>query len=167
MQANQHSQATIHPLHPDAQREVLVFGLGAEEYAVDIGLVQELRGYEAVTALANAPAYFKGVVNLRGVIVPLVDLRLRFGQREVGYDATTVVVVLNLAQHTVGIVVDRVADVVTLGAGQVKPAPQCGGAIDAAYLLGLATLDERLLILVDIGAMLAGAGIVPAALLAA
>lgn len=167
MQAKHHSQATSHPLHTGAMREALVFGLGGEEYAIDIGLVQELRGYAAVTALANTPAYFKGVINLRGVIVPLVDLRLRFGQRAVGYDATTVVVVLNLAQHTVGVVVDHVADVVTLAAEQIKPAPQCGGAIDNAYLLGLATLDERLLILLDIAAMLAGAGIVPAQLLAA
>ena len=167
MQAKHHSQATIHPLHAGAKREALVFGLGGEEYAIDIGLVQELRGYAAVTALANTPAYFKGVINLRGVIVPLVDLRLRFGQRAVGYDASTVVVVLNLAQHTVGIVVDHVADVVTLDAEQIKPAPQCGGAIDTAHLLGLATLDERLLILLDIAALLAGASIIPAELLAA
>ncbi|OEZ63736.1 chemotaxis protein CheW [Duganella sp. HH105] len=136
-------------------RRTLVFGLGAEDYAIDIGLVQELRGYGAVTRLANAPGWLKGVINLRGVIVPLVDLRIKFGQPAPGYDASTVVIVLNLGSRTVGVVVDRVADVVGMQPEQLQPPPQLGESDVTDHVLGVATVDQRMLILVDMARLLA------------
>jgi purine-binding chemotaxis protein CheW len=139
-------------------REYLSFKLGAEEYGIDILKVQEIRGYEQPTRIANAPHFIKGVVNLRGVIVPIVDMRLRFGLPDVKYDSFTVVIILNVAHRTVGMVVDSVSDVLELPAGQIKPAPEFNGAIDAAYITGLGTIkhgdDERMLILMDIEQMM-------------
>lgn len=142
-------------------REVLSFKLGHEEYGIDILKVQEIRGYEPPTRIANAPHFIKGVVNLRGVIVPIVDMRLRFGLPDVKYDSFTVVIILNVAHRTVGMVVDSVSDVLELPAGQIKPAPEFNGAIDAAYITGLGTLkhgdEERMLILMDIEDMMTAA----------
>ena len=130
--------------------EVLSFRLGKEEYALSILKVQEIRGYEAPTRLANAPAYLKGVINLRGSIVPVVDMRIRFGVAEPTYDAFTVVIILNLGQQVIGMVVDSVSDVVTLTPEQIRPAPEIGSAVDAGHLRGLGTIGERMLILIDI-----------------
>ncbi|OWW18768.1 chemotaxis protein CheW [Noviherbaspirillum denitrificans] len=130
--------------------EVLSFRLGKEEYAIGILKVQEIRGYEAVTAIANAPDFIKGVINLRGIIVPIVDMRIRFNVGNVTYDQFTVVIILNIDTRVIGIVVDSVSDVVALASGQIKPAPEMGTALDTNYLQGLATLDERMLILLDI-----------------
>jgi purine-binding chemotaxis protein CheW len=138
---------------PAAALEILAFTIGEEEYGVDIGHVQELRRYEAVTRIANAPAHIKGVVNLRGLIVPIVDMRVRLGNDEPTYDDFTVVVVLTLPSGVVGMVVDSVSDVISLEAQQIKPAPALG-AHRQAYLRGLATVDQRLLIVVDIASML-------------
>jgi len=132
------------------QNEVLSFRLGREEYAISILNVQEIRGYEQPTRLASAPAYLKGIVNLRGHIVPIVDMRLKFGIGEAVYDAFTVVIVLNIAHHVIGMVVDSVSDVVTLSPDQIRPAPEMGATLDANCLLGLGTVDERMLILLDI-----------------
>ncbi len=140
--------------HP---REVLSFRLGTEEYGIDILKVQEIRSYEAPTRIAHAPAYLKGVINLRGVIVPVVDLRQRFGAAEAGIDSFTVTIVLHLGQRTVGVVVDSVSDVLELAPETVKPAPAIACAIDAAYITGLASLPERTLILLDIHALLSAA----------
>jgi purine-binding chemotaxis protein CheW len=134
----------------EATREVLVFVLGAEEYAVDILKVQEIRSYEKVTPIPSAPAFLKGVVNLRGVIVPVVDLRVKFGMPDPRYDSFTVVVVLRLGERTVGVVVDGVSDVVRLADSDVKPAPQLGAMVDSSFLAGLATKDERMILLLDI-----------------
>ena len=134
----------------EATREVLVFVLGKEEYAVDILKVQEIRGYEKVTPLPAAPDYLKGVVNLRGVIVPVIDLRVKFGLPDPAYDAFTVVVILRIANRVIGIVVDGVSDVIRLAPSDVKAAPQLGSLVDASYLAGLATRDERMILLVDI-----------------
>ncbi len=136
--------------HPDAAREILVFALGNEEYGIDILKVQEIRGYDAVTSIANVPAFIKGVINLRGNIVPIVDLRIKFGLGNIMYDHFTVVIILNVANRTVGIVVDGVSDVLTLAANHVKPAPEFGAVLDTAYIQGLGTLEERMIILVDI-----------------
>jgi purine-binding chemotaxis protein CheW len=130
--------------------EVLTFALGEEEYGIDIQLVQELRGYEAVTRVANAPAHFKGVINLRGVIVPVIDMRIKFNLGEPSYDHLTVVIILNMGGRVVGMVVDAVSDVTELAADQVKPPPAVSGALDIGYLLGIGTIDERMLLLVDI-----------------
>lgn len=130
--------------------EYLAFNLGREEYGVDIQKVQELRGYDAVTRIANVPDYIKGVVNLRGVIVPIIDMRIKLGCIEPVYNQFTVVVVLTLNRRIVGMVVDSVSDVITLGPDDIKPAPAMASAVDTGYLIGLAALDKRMLILVDI-----------------
>ena len=130
--------------------EFLSFTLGQEEYGIDIQKVQELRGYDAVTRIANAPEYIKGVVNLRGIIVPIIDMRIKFQLGAPTYDQFTVVIVLNIGGRVVGMVVDSVSDVITLSAEQIKPAPEMGAVLDTDYLIGLGTLDERMLILVDI-----------------
>ena len=130
--------------------QYLSFTLGKEEYAVDILKVQEIRGYDAVTAIANTPAFIKGVINLRGVIVPIVDLRLKFQMGEVTYDAFTVVIILNVLNRVMGIVVDGVTDVLACPADEIKPAPEFGAALDTRYIDGLATVDGRMIILVDI-----------------
>lgn len=136
------------------QREFLAFTLGEEEYGIDIQKVQELRGYEAVTRIANTPEFVKGVTNLRGIIVPIVDLRIKFNLGTPTYDQFTVVIILNIQQRVVGIVVDSVSDVINLTAEQVKPAPEMGSAMSTDYLIGLGTVDERMLILVDIDKMM-------------
>jgi len=130
--------------------EFLAFTLGQEEYGVDIQKVQELRGYDAVTRIANAPEHIKGVVNLRGIIVPIIDMRIKFNLGTPTYDQFTVVIILNIASRVMGMVVDSVSDVITLSPEQVKPAPEMGAVLDADYLIGLGTLDDRMLILVDL-----------------
>jgi purine-binding chemotaxis protein CheW len=134
--------------------EVLSLRLGAEEYALDILKVQEIRGYDAVTRIASAPDYLKGVMNLRGIIVPIVDMRIKFNVGNPTYDAFTVVIVLNINGHTIGVVVDSVSDVVTLTPEQVKAAPDLGASVAADYLMGLGTVGERMLILLDIDKLL-------------
>ena len=140
-------------------REFLTFKLGGEEYGIDILKVQEIRGYEAVTRIANAPAFIKGVVNLRGVIVPIVDLRVKFALGEARYDAFTVVIILNVGGRVVGAVVDSVSDVLELGEGQIKPAPELDSLLQAGHILGLGTAagGERLLILLDIERLIGSA----------
>jgi len=133
-----------------AGREFLAFKLGDEEYGIDILKVQELRGYEACTRIANSPEFIKGVVNLRGIIVPIVDMRIKFNLGTPTYDQFTVVIILNIAGRVVGMVVDSVSDVISLSPDQVKPAPEMGTALNTDYLIGLGTIDERMLILVDI-----------------
>lgn len=130
----------------------LVFGLGKEEYAINILAVQELCGYSRVTQLANTPDYFKGVVNLRGIIVPLIDLRIHFSFPEASYNDSTVVIMITLSGKTTGIVVDSVADVVTLDSAQVKPAPELSGS-SAAYIHSIASVDDRMIIMLNIEAL--------------
>ena len=153
--------AQAHASMTGTPREYLSFKLGHEEYGIDILKVQEIRGYESPTRIANAPHFIKGVVNLRGVIVPIVDMRLRFGLPDVKYDSFTVVIILNVAHRTVGMVVDSVSDVLELPPGQIKPAPEFNGAIEATYITGLGTIKhgdaERMLILMDIEQMMTAA----------
>jgi len=130
--------------------EFLSFKLGSEEYGIEILKVQEIRSYEAVTHIANAPEFIKGVVNLRGIIVPIIDMRIKFNLGKAGYDQFTVVIILNVAGRVMGIVVDGVSDVINLSAEQVRPAPEFGSVIDTEYIMGLGTVEERMLILVDI-----------------
>lgn len=131
--------------------EVLVFTLGGEEYGIEILKVQEIRGYSNVTRIANAPDFVKGVTNLRGVIVPIVDLRLKFALGDAEYNEQTVVIVLNIGERVVGAVVDGVSDVLTLTPDQVKTAPDFGTSnLSTDYLLGLGSIEDRMLILVDI-----------------
>ena len=143
-------QHVHHSMIPQGGMEYLTFTLGAEEYAIDILKVQEIRGYDAVTRIVNAPTFIKGVINLRGVIVPIVDLRLKFMLGEPTYDQFTVVIILNVAGRVVGIVVDAVSDVLSLTAEQIRSAPEFSGAFDTRYILGLASLPDRMLIVADI-----------------
>lgn len=145
-------QATQEALSNEAMtnNEFLSFTLGKEEYGIDILKVQEIRGYDAVTVLANTPEFIKGVINLRGIIVPIVDMRIKFNLGNVTYDQLTVVIILNVAKRVVGMVVDGVSDVISLTADQIKPAPEFGATLDTQYLMGLGTVDDRMLILVDI-----------------
>ncbi len=135
-------------------QEFLVFTLGDEEYGIDILKVQEIRGYDQVTRIANTPPFIKGVTNLRGVIVPILDLRVKFDQSDVEYNENTVVIVLNLGQRVVGIVVDGVSDVLSLTAEQIRPAPEFAVTLSTEYLTGLGALGERMLILVNIEKLL-------------
>ncbi len=135
-----------------SNRQFLTFRIAAEEYGIDILKVQEIRSYEAPTRIANAPAFVKGVVNLRGVIVPIVDMRLRLGC-EGEYNTFTVVIVLNVCGRVVGIVVDSVSDVLELAADAIKPPPEVGAAIDTRFVTGLGKIGERMLILLDIEGM--------------
>jgi purine-binding chemotaxis protein CheW len=136
--------------HDGAGSEFLAFTLGSEEYGIDILKVQEIRGYEAVTRIANAPEFIKGVINLRGIIIPVVDMRIKFNLGDPVYDDFTVVIILNINGRVVGMVVDSVSDVTTLMPEQVKPAPEMGTTFSSEYVVGLGTIDERMLILVDI-----------------
>lgn len=135
-------------------QEFLIFTLGDEEYGIDILKVQEIRGYDQVTRIANTPSFIKGVTNLRGVIVPIIDLRVKFAQQDVEYNDNTVVIVLNFEQRVVGIVVDGVSDVLSLTTEQIRPAPEFAVTLATEYLTGLGSLGERMLILVDIEKLL-------------
>lgn len=140
-------------------REFLAFKLGAEEYGIDILRVQEIRSYEEPTLIANAPAFIKGVVNLRGVIVPIVDMRLKFNLEQANYDAFTVVIVLNIAAQVVGMVVDAVSDVITLTPGQLRPVPAFGAAVASDHILAIGAVENRMLILIDIEKLMGSADI--------
>lgn len=131
-------------------QEYLTFTLGPEEYAIDILKVQEIRGYEQPTTIANSPAFIKGVINLRGIIVPIVDMRIKFGVGKAEYTPFTVVIILSLAGRVVGIVVDGVSDVTSLRSDQIRPAPEFAATVDTRYIKGLGTLGDRMLIVVDI-----------------
>ena len=135
--------------------EYLTFRLGAEEYGIDILKVQEIRSYDVPTRIANAPPFIKGVVNLRGVIVPIVDLRIKLGCASAEYDAFTVVIVLNVKGRVVGAVVDSVSDVLELAADTIKPAPELSSAIAGNYITGIGSAAERMLILIDIESLMA------------
>ena len=148
METNEIATATA------AGRELLTFTLGSEEYGIDILKVQEIRGYDAVTAIANAPEFIKGVINLRGIIVPIVDMRIKFKLGKVDYNQFTVVIILNVAKRVVGIVVDGVSDVIALTPDQIKPSPEFSTAMDTQYITGLGTVDERMIIVVDIERLL-------------
>lgn len=130
--------------------EFLTFRLGQEEYGIEILKVQEIRGYDAITQIANAPEFIKGVINLRGIIVPIVDMRIKFYLNDVQYDQFTVVIILNVAGRVMGMVVDGVSDVISLQKEHMRPAPGLNSVIEAEYIMGLGTIDERMLILIDI-----------------
>lgn len=138
-------------------REYLTFRLDQEEYGIDILKVQEIRGYEQPTRIANAPAFIKGVVNLRGTIVPIVDMRLKFNCAQADYNSFTVVIILNLRDRVVGIVVDSVSNVMELSAENIRSAPDVESAIDNGCILGLGSVGERMLILLDIEKLMSNA----------
>ncbi|WP_425477219.1 chemotaxis protein CheW [Luteimonas huabeiensis] len=134
--------------------EYLSFTLGDEHYALDILKVREIRGYEGVTRVPDTPAYILGVVNLRGTIVPVLDLRLKLGLERARYDAFTVMIVLSLDDRLAGIVVDAVSDVVRLEAGQIRHTPELGAQVDTRFISAIGTTDERMVILLDIPSLI-------------
>ncbi len=136
--------------------EFLTFRLGGEEYGIEILKVQEIRGYDSITHIANSPDYIKGVINLRGIIVPIIDMRIKFNLAHAAYDQFTVVIILTVAGRVMGVVVDGVSDVITLADEQVRPTPGLGSVIETQYIMGLGTVDERMLILIDIEKLMRG-----------
>ena len=140
----------LNELSASGAREYLTFRLDQEEYGIDILKVQEIRGYEPPTRVADAPPFIQGVVNLRGTIVPIVDMRLKFNCSKAEYNSFTVVIILHLRQRIVGIVVDSVSDVMELQPESIKAAPDIDSVIDNGAVMGLGSLGDRMLILLDI-----------------
>lgn len=138
-------------------REYLTFKLDQEEYGINILKVQEIRGYEVPTRIANAPHFIKGVVNLRGTIIPIVDMRLKFNCSQADYSEFTVVIILNLGPRVVGIVVDSVSDVMELPEEALRPAPDVQSDMSPDCVMGLGSVGDRMLILIDIARLMAGA----------
>lgn len=130
--------------------EFLAFTLGEEVYGIDILKVQEIRSYEPVTKIANAPDFIKGVINLRGIIVPVIDMRIKFCLDSLEYNQFTVVIILNVCGRVIGMVVDSVSDVIDLSPDQIHAPPEFGASLDTQYLRGMATMEGRMIILVDI-----------------
>jgi purine-binding chemotaxis protein CheW len=156
----------MNPNENTARREeFLTFRLGDEEYAIDILQVREIRAQEPVTRIADAAGFVMGIINLRGVIVPILDLRLKFGLPN-GSDASTVVIILSLEGRLMGVVVDAVSDVVSLLPEQVRPAPALSGAIDSTFIRGIAPVDGRMLIVADVATLVTSPGDAPEALAA-
>jgi len=149
---------TDYDVNADVENQYLTFILSDEEYGVDILRVQEIRGWESVTSVPNAPDYLKGVINIRGTIVPIVDLRMRFGMEQLEYGPITVVIVLKVIgenrERVMGIVVDTVSDTYDVPEDSIKPAPDFGDKIEVAFVKGLATVNEKMLILLDIDKLL-------------
>lgn len=141
-----------------ASNQFLTFSLANEEYGVDILRVQEIKGWTPVTHIPNAPNYLKGVLNLRGIIVPIIDLRMRFNLDAIDYTPTTVVIVLSLInegrERTFGIVVDAVSDVLNIAPTDIRPKPDFGTVVDADFINGLATVGELMVMLLDIDCLL-------------
>lgn len=138
-------------------QQFLTFKLAGEEYGVGILTVQEIRGWSPVTAIPHSPRWLLGVINLRGVVVPIIDLRIKFAFERVDYNEFTVVIILNVGARVVGIVVDGVSDVITLANAQIKPAPSLGDNADTSHIIGFGTLDDRMRILMDVERLMAGA----------
>lgn len=135
---------------PNIPSEWLSFKLGGEEYGIDILSVQEIRSFEQPTRMVNVPAYVLGVLNLRGVIVPVIDMRLKFNLGQAAYGALTVLIVLNIGERVVGMVVDGVSDVIALSPQQMCPVPEFSSSIGSEHLLAIGSLENRMLILLDI-----------------
>lgn len=154
MEPATHSAPVTGPEEDGIASEYLTFTLGSEEYAIDILKVQEIRGYEQPTLIANAPPFIKGVINLRGIIVPIVDLRIKFNLSKIEYTPFTVVIILNIANRVIGVVVDSVSDVISLSGQQIRPAPDFSASFDTKYILGLAKADDRMLIVTDIAQLM-------------
>ena len=143
--------------HVSAIREFLAFKLGREEYGMDILRVQEIRSYEQPTRMVNTPPFVKGVINLRGVIVPIIDMRIKFDLDKVDYDAFTVVIVINIASQILGMVVDGVSDVISLTEDQLRPVPHMDSGIGSDHVLAIGSVQDRMLFLLDIEKLMTSA----------
>jgi purine-binding chemotaxis protein CheW len=140
-----------------SSREILAFKLGSEEYGIDLLRVQEVRSYQEPTRMAHAPSFIKGVINLRGVIVPIIDMRMKFNLPQVNYDEATVVIMLNIGMRVMGMVADGVSDVITLAQEQLRPVPELSSAIGNEHLLAIGSIQDRMLILLDIVKLMSSA----------
>ncbi|OIP16915.1 MAG: chemotaxis protein CheW [Comamonadaceae bacterium CG2_30_59_20] len=138
-------------------RQFLAFKIGIEEYGIDILRVQEIRSYEEPTRMTGSPVHTLGVINLRGAIVPIVDLRIKFNLAQVTYDAFTVVIVINIGSQILGLVVDGVSDVISFADGQLHPVPEFNSAIGNDYLLAIGSLENRTLMLLAIDQLMQSA----------
>ena len=156
-------QTTARPGSTDATHQFLTFALGQEEYGVEILKIQEIKGFSAITPLPNAPAYIRGVLNLRGTIVPIVDLRKKFGMPEEAYTKFTVIVVVQVQGKIMGFIVDGVSDVLNVTGADIQPTPDLHGQVDTSFLNGLAKAGEKLVILLDIDKVLTAGEAVAAA----
>jgi purine-binding chemotaxis protein CheW len=143
--------------------QYLTFTLGQEEYGVEILRVQEIKGYTAVTPIPNTPAYVRGVMNLRGAIIPVMDLRMKFGMPEAEYTAFTVIIVVTVGPKTMGVIVDSVSDVLIIGKGDVQPTPDFGGSVDAGFIHGIARAGDKLVALLDLDRALGSLDLTPTA----
>lgn len=145
----------------DGTQQYLTFTLGEEDYGVDILRVQEIRGWHQVTRVPNAPDYLLGVLNLRGTIVPIIDMRMRFHLKKVEYNPITVIIVLSVkterSNHVFGVVVDGVSDVLDVTASEIKDTPELGAAVNTDFISGLATKGDQMVMLLDIDKLLSTA----------
>ena len=141
------------------KNEYLSFQLGKEEFCLEILKVQEIRGYEDMTTIANTPDYMKGVLNLRGEVVPVIDLRIRLNFANIEYNEFTVVIILNLKGQNIGIVVDGVSDVIALDSNQIQQLPALMSSINTQFITGVVTVDTQTLILVDMDSLLSWEGL--------
>jgi purine-binding chemotaxis protein CheW len=152
-------QTTENESQAETDREYLTFHLAAEEYGIDILRVRELRGWEPVTRIPNSPEYVMGVLNLRGAIVPVIDLRIRFDLPRTDYTPTTVVVVLSIRsgdgrERVMGVVVDAISDVVNASLSDIQTTPEFDSSIKIEYIMGLASAGDKMLMLVDVDKLL-------------
>jgi purine-binding chemotaxis protein CheW len=143
--------------------QYLTFRLGNEEYGVEILKVQEIKGYSAVTPIPNMPDYLKGVMNLRGTIVPIVDLRAKFAMAQTDHNQFTVIIVVTVGTKVMGLLVDAVSDVLNIPKHDVQPTPDFGGQVDARYINGMAKTGDKLVVLLDIDRVMGGVDIAAAA----
>jgi purine-binding chemotaxis protein CheW len=140
----------------DATRQFITFTIGTEEYGVDIMAVKEIRGWVETTSLPKAPDHVRGVINLRGSIVPIYDLRTRFGLGVTEATRTHVVIIVTVGERIAGVLVDTVSDILTVTAGDIRPVPDLDGGTESAFLRGLVALEERMVTLIDIEKLLHG-----------
>lgn len=152
------AQSTASTSSPGQAGQYLTFILADEEYGVDILRVQEIKGWDEVTPIPNTPVYVKGVINLRGAIIPIIDLRSRFNLPQLAYGPTTVMIILKVKsegrERTMGVVVDAVSEVYNIDNGELQPAPEFGGVINIEYISGLASVEEKMIIVLDIDHLL-------------
>ena len=160
-------QTTVRSGSTDTTHQFLTFALGQEEYGVEILKIQEIKGFSAITPLPNAPPFLKGVLNLRGTIVPIVDLRKKFGMDEETYTKFTVIVVVQVRGQIMGFIVDAVSDVLSVSGSDIQPTPDLHGQVDTAFLTGLAKAGEKLVLLLDIDKILTATDVGSAAQAAA
>ena len=134
--------------------QYLTFALGSEEYGIELLKVQEIKGYSAVTPIPSTPPHIKGVMNLRGAVIPVVDLRVRFGMETIEYTQFNVIIVINVGAKVMGLLVDAVSDVLNVGAGEVRPAPDFGTRADTRFISGMASAGDKIAVLLDIDRLL-------------